>query len=262
MKIALFALLFCVALCGHSFAAVQEQVVEYNHGDVVLEGFLVFDDSLEGPRPAVMIVHQWKGLGDYEKRRARQLAELGYIAFCADIYGKGIRPQTFEEAGAEATKYRKDRPLQRARTAAGLDHLKTLPGVDPEKITAIGYCFGGGCVLELARGGADLAAVVSFHGNLDTPEPADAKNITCKVLVCHGANDKAVPAEDVLAFQNEMRDAGVDWEMIFFGNAVHSFTDFDKVGDNASANSAYNEKADARSWAAFLQILEEVEAGK
>ncbi len=148
-------------------AAIQSKTIEYKQGDATLEGVLVWDDAVSGPRPGVLIVHQWLGLTDYEKHRAEQLAELGYVAFCADIYGKGIHPKNTTEAGAEATKYKSDRALLRARVIAAFDVLKKSDLVDPKRIAAIGYCFGGTTVLELARSGADLNGVVSFHGGLD-----------------------------------------------------------------------------------------------
>jgi len=197
------------------------------------------------------------GLSDYEKNRARMLAELGYVAFCADIYGQGVRPHSYEEAAAQAGKFRADRALMRARAQAGLDKLKAQPLVDTTRTAAIGYCFGGGVVLELARSGADLSAVVSFHGNLDTPNPADAANINCMVLACHGAADPHVPLDQVVAFANEMNSAGVDWELNMYGNAVHSFTDWG-AGDDTSQGVAYNEAADQRSWTDMQQLFAEV----
>jgi len=153
------------------------------------------------------------------------------VAFGADIYGKGVRPATTEEAAKQAGIYRADRALMRARARAALDRLKAEEHVDPARVAAIGYCFGGGTVLELARSGAEVAGVVSFHGNLDTPNAADAKQIRGKVLVCHGADDPYVPAEQIAAFQKEMREAGVDWQMVSYGGAVHSFTNPDAGSD-------------------------------
>ena len=205
-------------------AAIHTETVEYKQGDATLEGFVAYDDAIQGKRPAVLVVHQWMGLTDYEKHRAEMLAQLGYVAFCADIYGKGVRPQNTAEAGAQAGKYKNDRQLLRARVNAGLDVLREQPLVDSKRIAGIGYCFGGTTVLELARSGADVAGVVSFHGGLDAPDPADGKNIKCRVLVCHGADDPFSSPQDIAAFENEMRKGGVDWQLIKYGGAVHSFT--------------------------------------
>jgi dienelactone hydrolase len=230
--------------------------VEYKQGDAVLEGVSVYDDAIQGKRPAVLVVHQWKGLGDYEKKRAEMLAKLGYNVFAADIYGKGIRPQSPQAAGAEAGKYKNDRALLRSRVRAGLDVLMTHELTDPKRVAAIGYCFGGTTVLELARSGADIVAVVSFHGGLSSPAPADAKNIKAKVLALHGADDPNVPPKEVAAFEDEMRQGGVDWQLIAYGGAVHSFTDWNAGSDN-SKGAAYNERADRRSWEAMKQFFAE-----
>ena len=236
--------------------AIHTETVAYKHGDTVLEGFLAYDDSVKGPRPAVLIVHQWKGLGDYEKKRAEMLAQLGYNAFAVDIYGKGVRPKDSGEAGAEAGKYKRDRELLRARAKAGLETLRKLKNTDPNRIAAIGYCFGGTTVIELARAGADIAGVVSFHGGLDSPNPEAGRNIKCKVLALHGADDPFVPATDLAAFEDEMRNAGVDWQLIKYGGAVHSFTDWNAKGGMKGAQ--YNERADKRSWEDMKAFLAEI----
>ena len=173
------------------------------------------------------------------------------------MYGNGEVAKTPEEAGALAGKFRGDRRLMRDRLGAGLAVLRDNKLTDPKRLAAIGYCFGGTTVLELARSGADIAGVVSFHGGLDTANPADAKNIRCKVLVLHGADDPHVPPEQVLAFQDEMRKAGVDWQMIFYGGAVHSFTNPASGSDN-SKGVAYNERADKRSWEAMELFFSEI----
>ena len=241
------ALLFG-ALTSH--AAIQSKTIEYQQGDATLEGVLVWDDAVKGARPGVLVVHQWMGLTDYEKHRAEMLAQLGYVAFCADIYGKGIHPKDTKEAGAQAGKYKSDRALLRLRVNAGLEELKKSELVDKSRLGAVGYCFGGTTVIELARNGADIKGIVSFHGGLDSPTPADGKNVKCKVLVCHGADDPFVKAEDLAAFEKEMRDANVDWTLIKFGGAVHAFTQ-PMAGNDNSRGAAYNEKADKRSWAAM-----------
>ena len=237
-------------------AAIQSKTIEYKQGDTTLEGVMVWDDAVKGARPGVLVVHQWLGLTDYEKHRAEMLAQLGYVAFCADIYGKGVRPANVTDAGTEATKYKSDRTLLRARVNAGLDELKKSKLVDTSRIAAIGYCFGGTTVIELARGGADIKGVVSFHGGLDSPTPADGKNIKCKVLALAGADDPFQKAEDLTAFESEMRDAKVDWQIAFYGGAVHSFTQPDPGFVNAGAK--YNEKADKRSWVAMKQFFAEI----
>lgn len=233
------------------------RTVEYKEGDTVLEGLSVYDNAIQGKRPGVLVVHQWKGLGTYEKKRAEMLAALGYNVFAVDIYGKGVRPQTMGEAGAQAGKFRNDRPLLRARVKAGVNVLAADERTDPKRIAAIGYCFGGTTVLELARSGAGIAGVVSFHGGLSSPTPADASNIKAKVLALHGADDPNVPPKEVAAFEDEMRQGGVDWQLVAYGGAVHAFTDWDAGNDN-SRGVAYNERADRRSWEAMKQFFAEI----
>lgn len=238
-------------------AAIETRSVEYRQGNTRLVGYLAFPKDVTGPLPGILVVHEWMGLNDYAKHRADQLAELGYIAFAADIYGDGKIAANREEAGKLAGSYKNDRPLLRARVAAGLATLKAQPGVAVDKIAAIGYCFGGTTVLELARSGADIAGVVSFHGGLDTPTSQDAKNIRAKVLALHGADDPYVPADQVAAFENEMRQAGVDWQLIVYGGAVHGFTNPANGTDN-SKGAAYNALADARSWVAMQRFFSEL----
>ncbi|MEK6713046.1 MAG: dienelactone hydrolase family protein [Nitrospirota bacterium] len=238
-------------------AEVVSEVVEYKQGDMVLEGYMAYDNAISGKRPGVLVVHEWKGVGPYVKRRAEQLAKLGYIAFAADIYGKGVRLQTNDEAAKVAAIYKNDRKLMRARAAAGLEVLKNHKLTDTKRMAAIGYCFGGTTVLELARSGAEIAGVVSFHGGLDTPAPEDAKQIKAKVLALHGGDDPFVPVEHVTAFQDEMRKGGVDWQMLVYGGAVHSFT-VPEAGDDPSRGAAYNERADKRSWEAMKTFFAEI----
>lgn len=239
------------------FAAVRTEMVEYKLGDTALEGYLAYDDSTKIRRPGVLLIHEWMGLGPYEKRRADQLAAMGYVAFAADIYGKGVRPRNADEAKQTSATYKNNRALLRARVQAALDTLKKQPFADPARIAAIGYCFGGTTALELARSGADVRGVVSFHGGLDSPNPTDGRNIKAKVLVLHGADDPLVPQDQILAFQDEMRKGGVDWQMIYYGGAVHRFT-AREAGDNPSTGLAYNEKADRRSWEDMKQFFGEI----
>lgn len=252
-KILLLVLLSALSLQ----AEIRTSLVEYKQGDTTLEGVAVYDDATSGKRPGVLIVHQWKGLGDYEKKRAEMLARLGYAVFAADIYGKGIRPDNPKDAAAMAGKYKSDRALLRARVNAGLETLRKQPQVDASRVAAMGYCFGGTTVLELARSGADVKGVVSFHGGLNTPLPEDAKNIKAKVLALHGADDPFVPAAEVTGFEAEMRKAKVDWQLVAYGNSVHSFTDWNAGNDN-SKGSAYNENADKRSWEAMKVFFAEI----
>jgi dienelactone hydrolase len=240
----------------NSYAALHTETIEYKQGDTTCEGYLAYDDTVKGPRPGVLVVHDWLGMDSYPKMRADMLAELGYVAFAADIYGKDVRPKNSQEAGALAGKYKGDRTLLRARVNAALDVLEKQPQVDTKHIAAIGYCFGGTTVLELARSGADIAGIVTFHGGLDTPT-RDAKNIKCKVLLCHGADDPYVPAADVTALQDELRSAKVDWQMIYYSGAVHSFTRASAGNDN-SKGAAYNEHADKRSWEAMKEFFAEI----
>ena len=246
---------FCLSQAS---AEIKTQVVQYSDGDIALEGFVAWDAAkVDKPLPGVLVVHQWLGLTDYEKSRCRQLAELGYVAFALDVYGKGIRPANQQDAGKQAGIYKNDRDLYRRRLLLGLEQLRNRDVVAKDHIAAIGYCFGGTGVLELARSGADISGVVSFHGGLDSPQPEAGRNIRSKVLVCHGADDPFVPANEIEAFKSELNKAGVDWQMIVYSGAVHSFTQ-PMAGNDNSRGAAYNAKADKRSWVAMQSFLDEV----
>jgi dienelactone hydrolase len=238
-------------------AEIVTRTVEYQAGDAVLEGLISYDTAGPARKPGVLVVHDWMGVGPYVRRRAEQLAALGYVAFAADVYGKGVRPANAKEAGEQAGKFRGDRPLLRARVTAALAELRRRPNVLTGKVAAIGYCFGGTAALELARSGADLAGVVSFHGGLDSSTPADAKNIKAKVLALHGADDPYVPPAQVAAFEEEMRGGGVDWQLVKYSGAVHAFTQAEAGSDN-SKGAAYNASADRRSWVAMQDFFAEV----
>ncbi len=253
----LTSLVLIVGWAVSAHAHTQAGLVEYRDGDAVLEGHLAYSEHIEGRRPGVLVVHEWKGLNDYAKRRAEQLAELGYLAFAVDMYGKGVRAKDHTEAAQLSGVYRKDRQLMRSRIAAAYDVLKRHAMVDPQRIAAIGYCFGGTTALELARSGVDLVGVVSFHGGLDTPNPQDARNIKGKVLVLHGADDTFVTAEQVAAFEEEMKSADVDYQLIRYPGAVHSFT-VPEAGDDPSKGMAYHAEADRQSWLAMQQFLIDV----
>ena len=258
---ALLAVIACPLLSTASAAetpgSILERSVEYEHDGTLCEGFLAYDEAMEGPGPGVIVIHEWNGINPQILERCRMLARLGYVAFAADIYGKGVRPATREESAQQATIYRKDRTLMRNRANAALSAIRKVPQVDPAKVAAIGYCFGGGVALELARSGADILGAVSFHGNLDTPDPKIARQIRAKILVLHGAADPHVPMEQVQAFREEMEQAGIDWQLVMYGGAVHSFTN-PGAGNDPSRGSAYDEKADQRSWLAMQSLFSEI----
>jgi dienelactone hydrolase len=236
---------------------IKEQTFEYKDGSTVLEGFLAYPEAA-AKAPGVIVVHEWMGLNDYAKKRARQLAELGYVALAADVYGKGIRANNPADAGKLAGEYKNDPKKLRSRMNAALKALKSVKQVDTKKIAAMGYCFGGTSVLELARSGADVKGVISFHGGLSTKEPATKKGqIKSKVLVLHGADDPHVPPADVATFEDEMRTAGVDWQFHAYGGAVHAFTNPASGNDN-SKGAAYNADADRRSFATMVTFLTEI----
>jgi len=223
-RVGIVALALVGALSSPSHGEVRTRRVEYRDGNVTLEGYLAYDDAKTLPSPGVLVVHDWMGVGPYVERRARELAGKGYVAFAADIYGKGVRPADAKAAGKLAGEYKADRKKLSKRAEAALLRLRQEKNVDPKRIAAIGFCFGGTTALELARGGAEIRAAASFHGNLDSPTPEDAKQIKAKLLVLHGAIDPFVKPEDISAFQKEMAEAKVDYQFIAYSGAVHSFT--------------------------------------
>ncbi|MBM4275502.1 MAG: dienelactone hydrolase family protein [Deltaproteobacteria bacterium] len=236
-------------------AKMVTQAVEYQQDGTVLEGHLAYDDAFKGKRPGVMVVHEFWGLNDYAKKRAEQVAALGYVAFACDLYGKGVVTKDPKEAAGHAAHLR-GTPLLRQRARAGLDVLAKHKLVDPPHLAALGYCLGGTTVLELGYSGAGLKGVASFHGGLSVPKPED-KAIKAKILVMHGADDPLIKSEEIAAFQEAMRKTGADWQMIYYGGAVHSFTnpDADKAGVKGVA---YNAAADRRSWQHLKDFLKEL----
>lgn len=255
----IIAILSLLTVTSVSFAKVKIETVTYKEGETVLEGMIAYDTKkIKNKAPGVVVVHDWMGVSDYVKMRAEQLAEMGYIAFVADIYGKGTRPKDAKEAADFAGKYRNgDRKLLRARATAAYEELKKNKYVDQNKISATGYCFGGTTVLEMARAGLPLKGVVSFHGGLSSSAPADVKNIKTKILALHGAIDPYVSASEVTQFQKELDAASVDYQFISYSGAVHAFTQ-KGAGNDISKGAAYNENADKRSFIAAKNFLEEV----
>lgn len=242
---------------GEAYAKIVKKDVFYRPGNDVLEGYLAYDDAVKGPVPGVLVFHEWWGVNDYIKRRVEEVAALGYIAFAPDMYGRGIRPRDAKRAAELAGVLMGDRAVMRERAKDGLEELKKNSLTDPARVAAMGYCLGGTVTLELARSGADILGAVIFHGNLDAVNPEDAKNIKGKVLVLHGSEDRLAPMEQVIAFEDEMRKAGVDWQLNIYGGAVHSFTN-PASGNDPSKGVAYNEKADKRSWEAMKIFFNEI----
>ena len=246
MRFLIACLLALPAAWAH--AGLIKKTVEYKDAKgETFEGYLVYPDAKKAKFPGVLMVHDWMGVTDKVKGNADRVAELGYAVFTADVYGKKGQPKNMDEAGKTAGIYKKDRRLFRERLNLALQTMEKQNVVDASKVGAIGYCFGGTGVIELARSGAKVATVISVHGGLDSPTPADGKNVKARVLALHGGDDPFVPAKDVEAFAKEMRDAKVDWELIAYGGAVHGFTDKTAGTDN-SKGMAYNERADKRSF--------------
>jgi dienelactone hydrolase len=257
LSLAAGAVMAMVSVAAAAPVAVKSKPVEYKIGDQNFEGLFVYPQT-KGKVPGVLMVHNWLGVTDETKRQAeRMAAKLGLAVFAVDVYGKGIRAKGPQDAGPLAGTYKNDRKLFRARVMRGLEVLREQKEVDPTKIVAAGYCFGGTGVLELARAGGDVAAVVSFHGGLDSPNPDDGKNIKTRVVVLQGADDPFVKPSDIAAFQDEMRKHHVDWEMAVYGGAVHGFTDT-TAGNDPKAGMAYNKSADERSFEVFTDLVRDL----
>ena len=232
------------------------QPLTYADGATKLAGYVARPAAAKGKVPGVVVVHQWMGLTDHERQVSDDLARLGFVALAADIYGEGVHPKDTTEAGKLAMTYKGDRDLYRRRIAAALETLKAQKGVDGSRIAVIGFCFGGTGAIEAARAGLPVKAVVSFHGGLDVPVGYKAEPISAKVLVCHGADDPFVPAKDVAAFHDEMRQAKADYVFVAYGGAVHAFTQKEAGNDN-SKGAAYNEAAQRRSWQHMKDFFKE-----
>ncbi len=232
---------------GSAHAEVQSQAVGYEDDGVPLTGYLYWDDALEGERPGILVIHEWWGLNDYAKQRARMLAELGYVAFAADMYGNEQVTDQPAQAREWMQEITVDPERWRQRAGAGLTQLKAVDEVNTAQLAAIGYCFGGGTVLQMAYGGADLAGIVSFHGSLPAAPEESVGKIASKILILHGQADSFTDPKVVSNFQNKLDEAGANWEMVIYGGVRHGFTNPD-VGDYGIDNLQYDAQADARSW--------------
>ena len=253
----IFLLTLSITLGALAQTNIETREINYTDGEVVLQGFLAYNTVVSGKRPGILIVHEWWGQNNYAQMRATQLAEMGYIAFALDMYGKGILAENAQKASELAGTFYQDRNLMRNRAHAGLKVLKSQTFTDTTRLAAIGFCFGGTVVLELARSGAELDGFVSFHGGLNTPQPENTRSISGAVLVLHGADDPYVKTEEVLRFQEEMRAAKADWQLIYYSGAVHAFTN-PAAGNDNSSGAAYNEVAARRSWKTMQVFFQEI----
>lgn len=234
--------------------------VSYSANGTTLKGYLAYDENKEGSRPGVIVVHEWWGHNQYARKRAEMLAELGYTALAVDMYGDGKQANHPDDAGKFAMEIMQNIPTAKARFEAGIKLLKEQPQTDASKIAAIGYCFGGGVVLRMAVAGEDLAGVVSFHGSLPIDSVSNPKQVKVKLLVCNGADDKFVPAEQIDAFKKAMVDAGINFKFVNYPGAIHSFTNpaADSVGKKFNLPLAYNKQADEGSWNDMKEFFKEI----
>lgn len=241
-------------------AALKTETVTYNSNGTELKGYIAYDDSIKGERPGVLVVHEWWGHNEYPRERARMLAEEGYIAFALDMYGEGKTADHPDTAGKFAGEVRKNMDVAEARFRAALEELKKHPLSEDDDIAAIGYCFGGGVVLEMARRGVDLDGVASFHGSLGTGNPAKPGQIKAKIRVYNGADDPFVKSESIDSFKQEMDAAGADYRFINYPGAKHSFTNpgADENGKKFELPLAYNKKADKKSWKDMLKFFDKI----
>ncbi len=235
---------------------IQSNTIDYLDEDVLLEGFFAYDDAIQGMRPVVLIHHAWGGRDEFVADKARKLAELGYLAFAADMYGKHIKGHSREENASLMQPFMQDRAKLQKRVLAALANAKLLPWADNAKVAAMGFCFGGLCALDLARSGADLRGVVSFHGLLMPPDNIPHPQIKAKVLVLHGHDDPMGPPDQVLALQSELTNAGADWQIHVYGGTMHAFTN--PLADDPAFGTVYQTLADRRSWLAMQNFFEEI----
>ncbi|MBI5664771.1 MAG: dienelactone hydrolase family protein [Nitrospirae bacterium] len=262
MKRLIITIGLTIALCGilSSCKEIKGGPVEYTSGNVALKGYLAYDNSIKGKRPGILVVHEWWGHNDYARKRAMMLAGLGYTALAVDMYGDGKQAEHPDDAGKFAKEISSNMDVKISRFMAAMDFLIKQESVDPARIAAIGYCFGGGVVLDMARSGMDLRGVVSFHGGLTTNNPARPGAVKAKILVCHGEADTFITAEQIAAFKKEMSDAGADMQFITYKDAKHSFTnpEADSYAQKFKIPVGYNSAADKKSWEDMKKFLKDI----
>ncbi|MGA3286283.1 MAG: dienelactone hydrolase family protein [Bacteroidota bacterium] len=254
------AILMLILVSSVTHAEIIGKVVEYTANNVALKGYIVYDNALKEKRPAVIVVHEWWGVTDYPKKRAEMLASLGYVAFAVDMYGSGKVADNPGDAQKFAGESMKDLSLLKAKFVAAIELLKKNEHVDSTRIAAIGYCYGGGVVLNMARAGVDLKGVVSFHGSLATTTPAEKWNVKAKILVCNGGADKFISENDIKNFKQEMKAAGADFKFLSYKGALHAFTNpaATELGKKFNMPIAYNESGDKRSWKEMRRFLKAI----
>ena len=256
-KLSMFSVLIMLCFASSLFAEVQTKTVPYKQGDIAFEGYMAWDDEVKGKRPGILVVHEWWGLNDYAKKRCDMLAKQGYVAFAVDMYGKGKVTKHPEQAGKWMKMIAANVEQWQTRALKGIELLKESEHVDQSKIAAIGYCFGGATVCQFAYSGADVKAVVSFHGSLPVPTKEQAKKVKASMLLCHGVADGFVPEERIIQFVDALENGKVDYQFVAYAGAKHGFTN--KAADDAGLDGlAYNEKADKRSWSAMKKLFREV----
>jgi len=258
--VGIIGIVFMLAGAALADSGVTAKEVSYSSEGVVMKGYLAYDKKVKGKRPGVLVVHEWWGHNEYARKRARMLAELGYTALAVDMYGEGKTADHPGDAGKFSSELMKNFDVAQKRFAAAMAFLKKQHTTDPARIAAIGYCFGGGIVLNMARQGADLKGVASFHGSLAAVKPAQPGGVRAKILVLHGADDKFVTPEQIEAFKKEMKDAGADMTFIAYPGAIHSFTnpDADRYAKKFELPLGYNAEADKKSWDELKKFLEAV----
>ena len=241
---------------SENLPATGEDLVEYRDGDTVLEGILAWDDAQSGPRPGVLVSHAWGGRSDFEDGKARALAELGYAGFALDLYGKGVRGSNPEENGALMQPFLDDRAMLQQRLLVSLETLRAQDEVAADTVAAIGFCFGGLCVLDIARTGADIAGVVSFHGLFMPPGNTEGNTVTARVLALHGWDDPMAPPDAAVALGAELSAMGADWQLHAYGNTMHAFTN--PAANDSQMGTVYDATAERRSWQAMQNFLNEL----